>query len=149
MTASAGNEPHLLPDGWWEIQIPAAKVPIAGQVSLWAEHEDWEGSRADLHLGKEANPQVEIHLKQPETWLRGRVVDGHDRTVAGVRVSSQDGLPGVAVTGAEGRFALKLAVPRETRVRLRAEYPGWPPGDTFCYAGRDSCSIVLPLARAR
>ena len=58
--ASAGNEPHLLPDGWWEIQIPAAKVPADGQISLWAAHEAWEGNRADLRLGEDPNPRVEI-----------------------------------------------------------------------------------------
>src|SRR5258708_7606655 len=40
--ASAGNEPQMLPDGWWEVEIPAAKVPANGWVSLWAEHENWD-----------------------------------------------------------------------------------------------------------
>jgi len=32
--ASAGNEPQRTPDGWWEIEVPAAKVPAGGQNTL-------------------------------------------------------------------------------------------------------------------
>jgi hypothetical protein len=141
--ASAGNEPHLLPDGWWEVQIPAAKVPSDGHVTLWAEHKEWEESSADLPLGAERNPKVTIHLTPPETWIRGTVVDGANNPLSGVRVTSQDGLAGVAITDAEGRFSLKLAVPRETQVRLRSTSAGWKTGDDFCYAGRDTCGIIL------
>lgn len=140
---SAGNEPHLLPDGWWEIQVPAAKVPADGQVSLWAEHKEWRGNRMNLYLGEEPNPQVEIHLKAPETRLRGQVVDENNRALAGVRVTQQDGAPMEATTDAEGRFELTLSVPQGKRVGLRAEHSGSAPKDTFCYAGSDSCSIVL------
>jgi len=140
---SAGNEPHLLPDGWWEIQIPAAKVPADGLITLWATHEAWEGSHVEQHLGRDTNLRVEIRLKVPESWLRGRVVDGHDRALPGVRVSRQNGERGEAITDADGRFELKLSVPPETRVRLRSEHAGFPLGDDFCYSGRDSCPIVL------
>jgi hypothetical protein len=141
--ASAGNEPHLLPDGWWQVEIPEAKAPIDGQVSLWAVHNEWEGGQASLILGEDPNPQVQIRLRQPQAWIRGRVVDGNDRLLQGVQVSRQDGTPGEATTDEQGRFALELSVPRETRVRLRSEYKSWPPGDDFCYAGRDTCWIVL------
>jgi hypothetical protein len=77
--ASAGNEPHLLPDGWWEVQIPAAKVPTDGLVTVWATHDAWEGNHAELRLGKDTNPRVEIRLKTPESWIRGQVVDGPTR----------------------------------------------------------------------
>ena len=141
--ASAGNEPHLLPDGWWQIEIPAAKVPASGLVSLWAEHQAWDANRVDLHLAGDANPQAEIRLRQPETWLRGRVVNRRDQAVSGARVSPQDGAPGGAITDSEGRFELKLAVPPGTRVRLRTDHPGSAPGDDFCYAGRDTCTVIL------
>jgi hypothetical protein len=140
---SAGNEPQRTPDGWWEIEIPAAKVPAGGRITLWAEHPEWGGNRKELRLGDDRNVQTEIRLRQPESWLRGRVVDGEDRPLSGVRVSRQDGGPGEAITDVEGRFALKLSVAPQTRVRLRAEHDGSAPGDDFCYAGRDSCWIVL------
>jgi hypothetical protein len=140
---SAGNEPHLLPDGWWQIEIPAVKVPADGRLAVWAEHPDWEGSRSDLRLAGDSNVSVEIPLKPPEAWLRGQVLDDHGRGVAEARVLSRNGLPVVpAMTDAQGRFALRLPVPRETRVRVTAE-AAKVSGETYCYAGRDSCSIVL------
>jgi hypothetical protein len=141
--ASAGNEPQRTPDGWWEVEIPAAKVPVGGQITLWAEHPEWGGNRKDLRLGADPNVQVEIRLKEPESWLRGRVVDERGRGLAGVRVSRRDGVPGDAITDSEGRFALKLSDPPETRVRVRAERKGVAPAETYCLAGRDTCSIVL------
>ena len=47
------------------------------------------------------------------------------------------------MTDDEGSFALKLSEPPNSRVRLRAEYAGWIPGDEYCYAGRDSCWLIL------
>jgi serine/threonine protein kinase len=141
--ASAGMAPRRLPDGWWEVRIPAAKVPADGVISLWAENEEWDGSRTELHLGDAPNPRAEIRLKLPESWLRGRVTNDADQVLSGVRVSRQDGTQGETITDAAGRFSLKLPVRPETRVRLRAERDGWAPGDEFCYAGRDSCWFVL------
>jgi len=91
--ASAGNEPQRTPDGWWEVEIPAAKVPAGGQITLWAEHPEWGGNRKDLRLGADPNVQVEIRLKEPESWLRGRVVDESGRGLGGVSVSIQEGPP--------------------------------------------------------
>jgi hypothetical protein len=141
--ASVGNEPQRLPDGWWEVEIPAAKVPADGRISLWAEHEAWEDGRVDLQLRRDPNPSVEIYLKQPETLIRGRVTDSSGHALPGARVFPQDGTPGVATTDADGRFELKLPMPKDTRIRLRAEHPGKVPGDVFWFAGRDGCSIVL------
>jgi hypothetical protein len=116
------------------------KVPADGRVTLRADHKQWEGNSANLWLGLDPNPQVEIRLKPPETAISGRVVDGHNRGLAGVRVSSQDGAP--ATTDAEGRFVLKLSEPPETLVTLRIERKGSLPQDFNCYAGND-CPISL------
>lgn len=141
--ASAGNEPQRTPDGWWEVEIPEAKVPNGGWITLWAEHPDWKGNRKDLHLGDDQNVRIEIRLEMPESWIRGRVVNESGRALPGVRVSRQDGTPGETTTDSEGRFAVKLPDPPETRVRLRAEHEGLVPGETYCLAGRDTCSIHL------
>lgn len=138
---SAGNEPQGLPDGWWEVEIPAAKVPKDGQVSLWADHPDWDGNRVDLDLGDDPNPRAEIHLKRPETLLRGRVEANW--ALSGIRISRKDGVPGEAITDAQGRFELKLSEPQGRRVRLQAEQAGSEVGDAFCFAGSDNCSILL------
>lgn len=141
--ASAGNEPQRTPDGWWEIEIPAAKVPADGRITLWAAHPEWGGNRKKLWLDTDRNVQVEIRLNQPESWLRGQVVDESGRLLAGVRVSVQEGPPGEDWTDSKGRFALKLPIPSETQIRLRAEHEGFAPTEPFCIAGHDTCSILL------
>jgi TIR domain len=142
--ASAGNEPHLLPDGWWEIQVPAAKVPRDGHLSIWAAHPEWQTRRVDLQLGGDPNLSTDLSLRPLETWLRGRVFDPKGQGVPGVRVSPADGTADEVRSTVGGRFALKLAVPAERLVALRAEHPLWAPANNvFCYAGRDSCTIVL------
>jgi TIR domain len=140
--ASAGNEPHLLPDGWWEIQIPQAKVPKDGRLSVRADHEAWEGSEVEVRLTGDPNPSVAIRLKPPKTWVRGRVVDDGGHAVAGVRITRQDGGEGQAVSGDDGRFELPLTVPRNVRVGLHVEGKG-AVKDVFCYAGSEICPILL------
>jgi hypothetical protein len=138
---SAGNEPHRLSDGWWEIQIPAVKVPKDGKISLWADHPDWTGNRVDLTLGDDPNPPAQIHLKEPETWIRGRVEA--KQALAGFRISRKDGGLEEAMTDEEGRFQLNLSGRRGVRVRLRAERAGSEVGDNFCLTGTDNCSIPV------
>jgi len=140
---SAANEAQRLPDEGWEIEIPSAKVPADGRVTVWAAHEDWNEGQATLRLGADPSPRLGIRLEAPASWIRGRVVDDAGRGLPGARVFRQDGAPGTAVTDAAGRFALEVALPRERRVRLRAERAGSRAGDVFWYAGRDDCSIVL------
>lgn len=139
--ASAGNEPQGLPDGWWEVEIPAAKVPKNGLISLWADHPNWEGNQVDLSLGDDPNPHAEIRLKEPGTWLRGRVEGA--QFLAGLRVYRSDGVSGEAITDAEGRFELKLSEPRGALVRLRVAQAATETEDAYCYAGSDNCSIHL------
>ncbi len=140
--ASAGNEPQQLPDGWWEVEIPAVKVPADGQISLWGSHAEWAGNQVNLRLGADPNPRVEIHLKEPETLIRGQVVDQSGRGVAGAKVFRQGGGSGVAVSGEEGHFELRLAVQSGEKVRLRAELGEQAGGATFCLAG-SGCSITV------
>jgi hypothetical protein len=140
--ASAYNELKPLPDDSWEVEIPSAKVPADGRISLWAEHEEWEGSQVDLRLGTDRNPRTEI-IRLKENWLRGRVVDGSDRALPGVRISREDGVPGDVVTDSEGRFALKVSKARGSRVRLQAEHAGSPVRNQFCLAGSDNCRFEL------
>jgi hypothetical protein len=142
---SAGSEPQRLPDGWWEVEIPAAKLPQDRSVTVWVESAAWEGSRVDLILGEDPNPRAEVRLRSPKTWLRGVVVDRHGRAVAGARILSRDGSGAAAETDVDGRFEIRLPAPRDSRVRLRAERAGFLPAETFCYAGRDHCSIELRL----
>ncbi len=143
--ASAGNEPQLLPDGWWEVEIPRVKVPQDGHVEVWAESPAWDGAHGEVVLGTEPNPRLELTLRPPASHLGGVVQDRRGRLVAGARVLPLEARGSEAVTNASGRFELELAVPKETRVRLRTEAPGPGGGsaEAYCYAGRDSCILEL------
>jgi hypothetical protein len=138
---SAGNEPQLLSDGWWEIEIPAVKVPKDGRISLWADHKEWAGNRTDLTLSDDPNPRAEIRLKEPESLIRGRV-EGTG-ALEGLRITRSDGAPGEAITKTEGRFELKLSEPEGKKVRLRVTQAGTEIGNTFCYTGTDNCPIPV------
>lgn len=94
-----------------------------------------------LRLRSPAKP--EVPLQQPEAWIRGRVVDGDNRPLAGVQISRQSNVPGTATTDADGRFELRLSEPPGPRVGLRVERAGSSPEDEFCYSGTQSCIITL------
>jgi hypothetical protein len=140
---STGNELLQTPDGWWEVQIPKAKVPVDGRITIWAVHENWQGSQVELTLGTDSNAGAKIHLKAPESWVRGRVVDSEGRPLAGARISCLRGAAEVVITDADGRFALKFSLPPEVQVRLETEYKAQVSLGDYCFTGRDGCEIRL------
>jgi len=140
---SHGNEPKRLPSGWWEVDLPAVKLPQDRKITVWVESEKWQGARKEITLGEDSSPSLEFHLSTPESWLRGLVLDSSGSPIQGATVTSQDvPAPGVE-TDASGRFELRLPLPSEARVRIRADQDGYEADETFCYAGRDRCSIEL------
>ena len=141
--ASVGSEPQLLPDGWWEIEIPAAKVPSDGKVTIWAEHQQWLGRRADLELGEDRNPRAEVQLKLPKSRIRGVVVDIDGNSVEGARVTVRDHAGSEAETDSSGRFELTVEAAPQSSVRLHVAHDDFLARDAFCYAGLDGCSILL------
>ena len=132
---SAGNEPHLLPDGWWEVQIPRAKVPEDGRVSVWAEHPDWASARSIIQLADDAQPRLELRLETPQSTLSGLVADEHRRGLAGARVSIVEHGAATAETDRDGRFSVRLPVASGTKVRVHVEHPKHAPRDAYCYVG--------------
>jgi len=142
LRVSAGNEPHLLPDGWWEVQIPEAKVPRDRRVIVWAEHEKWTTASAVLPLAQDANPRLEIRLSRPQSVLHGSVYDKNGRGIAGVRVSVREYLVDPIETDRDGRFRFVLPAADRQKVTLHAEHRDHPPRDAFCYVG-GSCEVAL------
>ncbi len=140
--ASAGNEPHLLPDGWWQVEVAAAKVPLDGKVTIWAEHRTFEPGRVDIELSDDANPSVEVRLKSPESRIGGTVVDDSNRGVAGARITVRSHGAGDAVTDQDGRFRLTVEAARGQRIRVHVEHSDFPPRDTFCVVGSE-CAVIL------
>lgn len=146
--ASSGNEPHLLPDGWWQLEIPRAKVPFDGQISIWAEHPQWKTARKAVRLGDDPNPALEIQLEVPRERIGGSVVDAEGRLVEGARVNVQNHNGSSAVTSSDGRFELWVSAARHARARLYVEHADYPPPQGgACFVGRDGCALILELDR--
>ncbi len=143
--ASVGNEPQRVAGGW-EVEIPAAKLPASRRVEIRAGDPASSGSgEAEIVLGDDPTPSVEVQLAVVEARIRGLVLGADGRGLAGVRVSAV-GYEGV-VTGADGRFELAAHAPRGERVRLHAE--GERVKDQYCFAGSDDCVIRLLPGDAR
>ncbi|MCG8456838.1 MAG: CHAT domain-containing protein [Holophagales bacterium] len=143
LRVSAGNEPHLLPDGWWQVEIPATKIPTNGEVRVWAEHPHWASSNATVGLAEDPNPRVEVRLGVPEERIRGVVVDATGRGVEGVRVTARSFAGSAAVTDRDGGFVLTVQAAPDRRVRLHAEHAELGANDSFCYAGGEACVVTL------
>ena len=145
--ASVVNEPHLLPDGWWELEIPRAKVPESGQITLYANHEAWRNGTETVTLGTDPNPQVIIRLEAPTSILSGMVTDGSQRAVVDARVwviGAPAPAPEPVVTGVDGRFEITLPLPAKIRLRIHAEHPDFPlPVEPYCFTGAYNCSVIL------
>ncbi len=140
---SAGNEPHLLPDGWWQIEIPRAKLPLDGQIVVWAEHSDWNSARQTLQLAEDPNPRLEIRLEVPKERIAGIVVDVEGRGVEGARLSLRDHAGSSTATDRDGRFELWVTAARHHTARVHIEHAEFRPKDGSCFVGRDGCSLVL------
>ncbi len=140
---SAGNEPHLLPDGWWQIEIPRAKLPLDGQIVVWAEHPHWNSARQTLQLAEDPNPRLEVRLEVPKERITGVVVDAEGRGVEGARLSLRDHGAGATTTGRDGQFELWVTAARHQTARIHVEHVEFRPKDGSCFVGRDGCSLVL------
>lgn len=137
------NEPQRTPDGWWEFEVPLAKVPYDGRITLWAEADGWRGGSQTVLLGADPNPTVAISLLPPESRLAGNVESTAGSGIEGATVTATDVAIVSTVTDLHGRFQLTLPVPRDTQVRIRAEHPDFDGVQNFCYSGRDQCSLVM------
>lgn len=145
---SSGNEPHLLPDGWWQLEIPRAKVPLDGQINIWAEHSQWKTARKVVRLGDDPNPALEMRLEVPRERVGGSVVDAEGRLIEGARVSVQNHDGSSSITDSDGRFELWISAAQHAKARLYVEHANYPPPQGgSCFVGRDGCSLILELDR--
>ncbi len=144
--ASVGNEPHRLPDGWWQVEIAAGKLPLDRKVTLRAEHPAWKTGKVEVELADDPNPSVEVRLKTPdapESRLGGIVFDAANRGIAGARITIRDHSGTTADTDQDGHFELSVEAAQGRRVRLNVEHPEFLPANPFCYAGRLDCAVAL------
>lgn len=145
---SVGNEAQQVAGGW-EIEIPRAKVPADGQVTVWAEDTSTAAKgRVSLKLGEDATPSIEVPLVAPATKVRGTIVDGEGRALSGARVSVLGYGEEMRVTDDSGTFELFAHRPPGERVRVHVEHPNHAPVDEYCFADSSDCYVMLkPMVR--
>lgn len=142
VSVSAGNEPHLLPDGWWQVEIADIKLPEDRKVSIWAKHPNWAGAGTQAVLGADLNPRIEIVLRAPHATLFGLVLGASGRGISGARIRVLDYQAKSVETTADGAFQIELTAPTDSKVAIRAEHPDYRPQQAFCYLGT-SCQVYL------
>ncbi len=140
---SSGSEPQLLPDGWWEIEIPQVKIPLDRRVTLWAEHHEWRTARKVVELGEDSNPSVEILLKVPREKISGVVVGPEGRAVEGARLSLQNFEGPTVLSNRDGQFELWVIAAQDQLAHFQIEHPEFPAQDGSCFVGRSNCDLVL------
>lgn len=143
---SAGHEPQRLSDGWWEIEIPRAKLPKDGRVTIWAESTVWSPAEYQVVLGAEPNPSVTMHLGIQWVKVYGRVLDVQGQPLSGFDVSLVAGGQASVISDALGRFEFTVPKTAESKMRLRAQGPaasGEPAAvEEYCYVDK-LCELIL------
>lgn len=164
----SGSQPAPGPNA--PIDRTAEHAPATPGATVPVELVRPEGGDDPKHVAGDERDRTRSHVANApapaaQTGLRGRVVDGRGRPVAGARVNSDavdmdelvididlgngDTLPGHAhvVTDAEGRFVLQPKVKDTTRLSVRAagfapyEYRGR--GEAVPVANQDLGDLVL------
>ncbi|MEM9594536.1 MAG: carboxypeptidase regulatory-like domain-containing protein [Acidobacteriota bacterium] len=141
--ASVGNEPHRLPDGWWQVEVAEAKVPLDRRITVWAMHESWTTGEGTFVLDGDPNPTLQVRLRTPRERILGTVTDADGRGVPDARVSVRSHSGPAVTTDADGRFEIAVEAAKDQRVRLHVEHADFPPKDTYCYSGTGACYVNL------
>lgn len=131
--------------GGWQAEIPAAKRPVDGKLTIFASRESaFLTGKADLTLNDDYNPTVTVNLvRDVSAKVRGQVVDGKNRGVAGARVfiTGYDGEAMVTKEG--GNFELPAHAAVDQQVLLHAEKAGYRAVSQWHPAGDYPATLVL------
>jgi hypothetical protein len=121
VTCSIGGEPKRVRGGW-EFDIPSQTRPVDGKVVLFASKKSaFLTGSTPIVLGRDYYPTVTVQLiSDNSAMIRGVVVDGHNRAVAGATVSIS-GFADVAMTDEAGNFALPAHAADGQIVRIRVQ----------------------------
>src|SRR5215475_7965077 len=134
--SSIGGEPMKVAGGW-HFEIPAAKRPQDGKLTIFASQESayLTGAR-ELQLSADYNPAVVIQLERDTSAkVRGRVVDSRGRAVPGVRVSVAGYGDEAVITKEGGNFELPAHAAAGQQILLYAELTGYRPARQHFSAG--------------
>lgn len=142
--SSIGGEPMKVAGGW-HFEIPAAKRPQDGKLTIFASQESayLTGAR-ELQLSADYNPAVVIQLERDTSAkVRGQVLDSGGRAVAGVRVSVAGYEAEAVITKEGGNFELPAHAAVGQQILLHAEKTGYRPARLHHSAGDDPAELKL------
>jgi hypothetical protein len=144
--SSIGGEPMKVAGGW-HFEIPAAKRPQDGKLTIFASQErDHLTGAHELQLSADYNPAVVIRLERDTSAkIRGQVVDSRGRAVAGARVSVAGYEAEAVITKEGGNFDLPAHAAVGQQVWLHAEKRGYRVADLHRPAGDEP--VILQLER--
>ncbi|MGH9842151.1 MAG: TIR domain-containing protein [Blastocatellia bacterium] len=132
--------------GGWQAEISAAKKPIDGKLTIYAAREKdlLTAKPIILTLSNDFNPAVTINLTQDDSAkVRGQVVDGNNRAIAGARVCVVGYESETTITKEGGNFELPTHTPVGAEVLLHAEKSGYQPTKQKHPAGNHPAVLVL------
>jgi Carboxypeptidase regulatory-like domain len=142
--SSIGGEPMKVAGGW-HFEIPAAKKPQEGKLTIFASQESayLTGSH-ELQLSADYNPAVVIPLERDTSAkVRGQVVDSRGRAVAGASVFVVGYEAEAVITKESGYFELPAHAAVGQYVRLYAKKRGYGAADLNLQAGNEPAVLQL------
>jgi hypothetical protein len=141
VSSSSGGE--IKKADWnWEYDLPPQSKPSDNKVSLFASVKNaYLLGRTSLTLSQDFYPTATIKLEPlPSVNIRGNVIDGVGKSVAGASVSVP-GYPEIAKTDEMGNFSLPAHGPAGQLVQVRAQKGGLA-AEVSVIAGQ-SAEIIL------
>jgi hypothetical protein len=142
--SSMGGEAKKVAGGW-QFDIPAASKPADGKLTVYAAVSSaFLTGRRELHLADDRNPAITVQLaKDASATVRGMVVDGSNKAIAGTRVSVAGYEAEAVVTQAGGNFLLPAHAANGQQVQLHAERAGYAAVSQWHPAGDEPATLVL------
>ncbi len=142
--SSLGGEAKKVAGGW-QFDIPAATRPTDGKLTVYATvAAAFLAGRREVDLAGDRNPAVILQLaKDAAATVRGIVVDGQGKAVAGARVSVIGYETEAVVTGTGGNFVLAAHAASGQQVQLHVEKPGYAAVNQWHPAGDEPVTLVL------
>lgn len=114
--------------GGWQAEIPAAKKPIDGKLTIYASRENafFKAKPVTLILSNDFNPTISSQLEHDTSAkVRGQVVDKKNHAVGGARVFVVGHEAEAIITKEGGNFELPAHAAVDEKVTVHAERTGY------------------------
>lgn len=142
--SSLGGESKRVKGGW-QFDIPNAARPKDGKLTIYAAKKSaFLTGRTDVTLADDFNPAIIVNLRRDDSArVRGQVIDGRKRGVAGVRVFVVGYESETLITNEGGNFELPAHAAAGEQVLLHAEKTGYRPARQYHPAGDEPAELIL------